>query len=129
VLDRVMLRNTEDVTKALDGGSDLWAVPEHVAKQMERASDLAKVVGSTTVQLAWDTPMKAWRGLVLTASPRWVVNNILGNTTFALMQGVKTADVLRIATERFRAMLAGWLEKKGGAREALGEFLGGSRPP
>lgn len=125
VTRRVTLRNQHDVEVALAGKAKIYAVPEHVAKQMQRASDYARVFAGPSVRLYWDQPIKLWRSLVLTASPRWIVNNVLGNSIFAAMQGVKTADVVRLLSERMRALLAGWLESKGGARQAFGEFLGG----
>ncbi len=125
VLERVMLRTQDDVAKAMGRGAEVWAVPEVVARQLEKASDYAKVLGGKNVSLFHDTAMNAWRGLVLSGSPRWAINNILGNTVFAAMQGAKTADVMRVLGERFRAMVAGWLESKGGIREAVGGAIGG----
>lgn len=80
-------------------GVRLYAIPESVAKQMD---DMVRVWGGNGVRLFWDGPMNAWRSLVLTFSPRWIVNNILGNTLFAKIQGSRLRDVVAILEDKLK---------------------------
>lgn len=97
----------ELVKKMSEAGQiKMYAVPDSVLKNLDAAAKWSPVFGGKGVQLYYDTVMNMWRGLALTASPRWVVNNVLGNIAFGLMQGVKTGDVVRIGAEQFRALLA-----------------------
>ncbi len=101
-LETVTMKNVEDVAALLESGNvKMWAVPKVVA---DRLSDAARAAGflSGKGRLWYDTVIAGWRGLVLSGSPRWVVNNFLGNTMFAVMQGTKTADVMRALAGTFK---------------------------
>ncbi|MGQ0669543.1 MAG: hypothetical protein ACT4PO_07710, partial [Actinomycetota bacterium] len=94
-LDSVTIKNIEDVARMVEAGDvKMWAVPKVVADRMTDAARAAGFV-SGKGRLWYDNVMQAWRGLVLSGSPRWTVNNFLGNAVFGAMQGVKTADVIR----------------------------------
>lgn len=118
------LTNMRDIDSALAGGAKVYAVPKVVVDQLNAASRWASF-GGKNARLFWDTPQQVWRGLVLTGSPRWIINNLLGNTIFAGMQGVKTADALRILGEHFRAMASAWAGRHGGEiGQSISELLG-----
>jgi ribosomal protein S18 acetylase RimI-like enzyme len=113
---KVMDRNQADVAELQEAGNvKMYAVPEVVLKNLDSAAKWAPAFGGKNVRLFWDTPMNAWRGLALTASPRWIVNNVLGNIVFGLMQGVKMTDVMRIFGEKYRVMLSNWARRRTGA--------------
>jgi hypothetical protein len=103
----VMFKNTEDIAKLLEEGNvKMWAVPKVVADRLNDAARYAGFVSGKT-RLWHDSVIQAWRGLVLSGSPRWVVNNFLGNTMFGLMQGVKVNDVLRSLGAHFKETVLG----------------------
>jgi hypothetical protein len=113
---KVMEKNQDAVAKLQEAGQvKMWAVPEVVIKNLESAAKWSPAFGGKNVRLFWDTPMNAWRGLALTASPRWIVNNVLGNIVFGLMQGVKMTDVMRLFGEKYRTMLSNWARRRTGA--------------
>jgi hypothetical protein len=100
----------------------MYAIPESLAKEMDAAAKWSKVAGTKGIRSTWDPVMNAWRGLVLTGSPRWLLNNMLGNTIFGVMQGVKVRDVMKTLTERYRAMVAQWADK----HWEIGALFGGT---
>jgi hypothetical protein len=104
----------------------MYAIPKAVADEMSGAARWAQVASPKLVRSAFDPMMNAWRGIVLTGSPRWIVNNVLGNITFGAMQGVKTMDVMRLLTERFRRLAADWASRHGEVGRAVAELLGGT---
>jgi hypothetical protein len=83
-------------------GVELWAVPKVVMNRIE--ASVSPRLGMKT-RLAWDTPLQTWRALVLQGSPRWVINNVIGNFIFLKMQGGRLSDVLRQMNPRYRAKL------------------------
>jgi len=106
-IEKVTLKNQEDIARLLEtGGVKMWAVPKVVTDRLNDAAKYAGFLGGTT-RLGYDSVLAGWRGLVLSGSPRWVVNNTLGNSVFAAMQGVKTADVIKLLGANFRKMLGG----------------------
>jgi hypothetical protein len=111
-----------DAVKALMEADEvkMYAVPESVLKNLDEAARWSPAFGGKNARLYMDTPMNVWRGLTLTASPRWVVNNVLGNTVFGLMQGVKVADVARIAYRKFETLFANWYRRRAGMPEKFG---------
>lgn len=80
-------------------GVELWAIPKVVADRIEAA--VRPKMGMKT-RLYWDTPTQIWRSLVLQGSPRWIINNIIGNTIFLKLQGGRLTDVVRQLSPRFR---------------------------
>ena len=129
-LEAVTIKAQDDIESLLghaagEGKPAIYAIPRVVYDEMGAAADWGKVAGKPWVRSGWDPMMNAWRGLVLSGSPRWIVNNVLGNTVFAAMQGVKVADVVRILTERLRGMAAGWAAKHGDLGGALSDLIGG----
>ena len=97
ILKDIEIKTPDEVAAALHGGGQLVAVPASVAKQLENYSK--HQVGNMG-RILWDSPMNAWRGAVLAYSPRWLVNNLLGNIVFLKMQGGKLTDVLRSAFDK-----------------------------
>jgi hypothetical protein len=90
----------------------LYAIPRRVADDLEK---LLKPFfgGSASVRVFFDRPTAAWRSAVLSLSPRWVVNNTIGNMIFLKLQGGKLTDVLRQFQPKFRKQLREALGQKG----------------
>ena len=86
----------------------LYAVPRKVADDIDA---LLKPHFGPSVRVFFDTPTAVWRNTVLSLSPRWIVNNFLGNIIFLKLQGGRLTDVLRQFQPEFRKQL----------REAVGE--------
>lgn len=83
---------------------DVFAIPKVVADELEKFAKPR--MGGWKVRLFWDAPTNVWRSLVLSGSPRWIVNNLIGNTVFLKAQGGKVADVVRQGiSPRFRKQL------------------------
>ena len=78
----------ESATNSMSKGK-IKAIPEHVAKMIE--SEMKNQFG-TGVKLFWDTPMKVWKASVLSLSPRWVLNNTVGNLIFV---GIENPSALK----------------------------------
>ncbi len=86
------------------GGIKMYAIPENVAKHMNDAAKWASIV-PRGARLYVDGPMNVWRSLVLAGSPRWIVNNVIGNTIFSVMQGAPLKRAVRLLDERFKRAL------------------------
>lgn len=74
VLENAMANGAAGV--ALD---DIWALPKYVAQQMKTA---AKLQLPGTFNFYYDSAMGAWKSAALSLSPRWVINNTLGNSIY-----------------------------------------------
>lgn len=74
VLENAMANSAAGV--ALD---DVWALPKYVAQQMKTA---AKLQMPGTFNFYYDSAMGMWKSAALSLSPRWVVNNTLGNSIY-----------------------------------------------
>ena len=61
----------------------LYQVPEASAKVLQA---YAKAT-NPYVRLFWDKPVDAFRFLALALTPRWLVNNVVGNTIFSIIAG------------------------------------------
>jgi len=86
------------------GGIKMYAVPEIVAKHMNDAAKWAQIIpGGARIYV--DGPMNVWRSLVLAGSPRWIVNNVLGNVTFSVMQGAPVGRAFHILEQRFKRVV------------------------
>lgn len=85
-----------------DQDVELYAVPKVVAQRIQAQM---KVQFGESAQVLFNTPTQLWKSLVLSGSPRWVVNNVLGNTAFLKLQGGRLSDVVRQLNPRFRARL------------------------
>lgn len=66
------------VTKA-----KLYQVPEPFAKELEKLTAAA----NPYVKLFYDQPLDAFRFFSLSLSPRWLFNNVVGNTLFSIIGG------------------------------------------
>lgn len=101
------LPQIEDQVLALlqQQGKQLYAVPKTVADQLHKFAKPR--LGGNAARIFWDGPTNVWRSLVLAGSPRWIVNNLLGNTTFLKLQGGRLRDVAKqVYSKRFRDELA-----------------------
>lgn len=124
-LEDVGHRTLDDLDTLIgEGKPTVYAIPKALDEEMGAAAKWARAGGGKYVRAIYDPFMNTWRSLVLTGSPRWVVNNILGNTVMGAMQGVKVMDVTRILTERLRALMAGWVKKHPQLEAIIGD-LGG----
>jgi hypothetical protein len=92
-LERTTIRNQEHMAQLLATQDlELRAVPRVVAARLD--SYIKQSFGET-VQVLWGAPTQMWKTLVLAGSPRWVMNNVVGNTIFLKLQGGRMSDVLR----------------------------------
>lgn len=69
----------------------LYAIPKVAG---DRLNSYAQLRFGKNMRLFWDAPTNFWRASVLTFSPRWLVNNFLGNIVFGAMQGMRMRDVV-----------------------------------
>lgn len=72
-------------------GSRVWAVPELVAKQLQR--ELKSNLDYEALRIYYDGPMNLWKASVLAFSPRWLINNFFGNKVFL---GIENPGALRL---------------------------------
>jgi hypothetical protein len=105
-LKEVVGTNLDEVRRTMVGvtrkGLDLYAVPQVVADQIEAFTKFR--LGRNT-RLFWDGPTNVWRSLVLLGSPRWIVNNFLGNIVFQKLQGGRLRGLVAQLDEDYRRML------------------------
>jgi hypothetical protein len=105
-LKEVVGHNLDEVRRTMVGvtrkGLDLYAVPQVVADQIEAFTKFR--LGRNT-RLFWDGPTNVWRSLVLLGSPRWIVNNFLGNIVFQKLQGGRLRGLVAQLDEDYRRML------------------------
>jgi cell wall-associated NlpC family hydrolase len=117
-LSETMAANHETLNAlAESGGAKIYAVPKIVADRLNDAARYSAVFNTKAVQLFWDKPMQAWRSITLFGSPRFILNNTIGNTAFALMQGVKLGDVVKIFDAKFKEMASNWVLRHQGLPE------------
>lgn len=107
--------NVSQQKKVLKGAADqdveLYAIPKVVAKRLDAH---AKTLGmNSTLDAAWGAPTALWKNMVLAGSPRWILNNVVGNTVFLKMQGGKLSDVVRQLSPAFRAKVKEAMGEKG----------------
>lgn len=90
---------------------ELMAVPRHLADQLQKAVRLNM---PWNIRLFFDSPTQVWRASVLAFSPRWLVNNLLGNTYMQLLKNPKAlAETIRMVLDpEYKAM---WRHFSGGA--------------
>lgn len=106
MLKRITIQNQEQLSHLKD--TELVAVPKVVS---DRLAQHAKVYFGETVDVAVRTPTQLWKSMVLAGSPRWVVNNLLGNVVFLKTQGGRLSDVVRQLSPKYRRAV----------KEAIGE--------
>jgi len=73
--------NQEEILKRGIAGlaDDIYMVPKHIAEELTKKVNLGL---GTKMQMYWDGPMNLWKTAVLSLSPRWVLNNTVGNLIF-----------------------------------------------
>lgn len=85
----------------------VYAIPKTFARQMESYAHASGLFGNPFVRMFWDTPTNLWRSFVLQGSPRWVINNTLGNAVMMKLSGFgRIQDVVTLAEERWRQVIA-----------------------
>jgi hypothetical protein len=106
-LAKITTEVQDNIVKAVspDGAMKMYAVPEAMAKHMNDAAKWAGIVPKGA-QVYVGGPMNVWRSLVLAGSPRWLVNNILGNSVFLTMQGASITKAMHLLEQRFKNILA-----------------------
>ena len=102
--DEVLPGQEQRAAVLATGESELVAMPKAVLRQIE---GMTRYSLGTKGQIWWDTPTNVWRALVLAGSPRWLMNNVYGNTIFGVLQDpMMAADVLhQVFSPRYRRML------------------------
>lgn len=105
-LHSVVFKNMDEiVSKGITTkGAEIYAIPIELANHLDAYAKYA--FNNKAIRLFFDGPMNAWRSFVLSGSPRWTLNNLLGNTVMvALSGGANLTDVVKIGEERFKQML------------------------
>ena len=102
---KAVITDPAEIARAFDANASLYAVPAAAARKIEQYQLGRLGHGDQYVRLFFDTPMNAWRAGALYLSPRFYLNNILGNTTFLKLQGGKLAGVLKQANPKYREAL------------------------
>ncbi len=86
------------------GHPQIYAVPKGVEKvfnqRFGKPGDFEKFM-----RMFWDKPQSYWRFMVLFARPAWLVNNVVGNTNFAMLAGVMPKSYLQALDKRFIARM------------------------
>jgi hypothetical protein len=83
----------------------MYAVPKKVGDQLTATARAAGIVNGPAAKVYFQGPMNAWRSLVLAGSPRWIVNNVLGNAVFSIMQGAPVARAFHLLEQRYKEIL------------------------
>lgn len=78
--DSLTTKNIEDA--AVDANGDRLMVPTKVVKQMTGEFQRSSAAARNLIE----RPLDVWRAILLNWSPRWLVNNLVGNTFMALVQ-------------------------------------------
>jgi hypothetical protein len=101
----------------MDSGSEqIYAVPKAVGDQLSSVARSAGIMNGPIAKVYLQGPMNVWRSLVLAGSPRWIVNNVLGNAVFSIMQGAPVLRAFHILEQRYARILNeryGWHLKTG----------------
>lgn len=116
LLQKMTTENAEELQKLLDSNGDLesFAVPKVVAERMRQHATLG--IPNKDMDIVFGTPTRMWKSMVLAGSPRWVVNNLLGNVVFLKLQGGKLSDVVHQLDKSWRNKL---IENLGPAEERV----------
>lgn len=89
----------------------VWALPEHIAKAFDNfGKQYLKL--PTKASFFYSTLMNAWKTSVLGLSPRWIVNNTLGNLVY---MGVEDPAAIRYYAEMLSASRRAYVEQMFGA--------------
>ncbi len=83
----------------------MYAVPVKVADQLTAAARSAGIINGPTAKVYFQGPTNVWRALVLAGSPRWIVNNVLGNSVMSIMQGAPVIRAFHILEQRYKEIL------------------------
>lgn len=87
---------------ATAGKPQLYAIPRVVAKRIEDSVLPTSIWGRLLV----DTPNQLWRTMTLALVPRWIMNNVIGNSVSAVLQGAKFSDMVRYILDKdFRELV------------------------
>ena len=86
-------------------GVTMYAIPKVAARRLNAAARAAGVFSGSSFKIWLQTPINVWRSLVLAGSPRWLVNNLLGNTVFSVMQGAPIGRAMHLMEQKFKRFL------------------------
>lgn len=107
-------RMEKELAELLDSSGETFAVPEVVAKQFDEAAKWSlSDKWETKARLYYDPAMTAWRTNALYLSPRFYINNSVGNATFLKLQGASLSRMTRQLDGRFRKSLQRMLDELG----------------
>jgi hypothetical protein len=100
-LEQMLPNLSANMVRAANG--EMWALPRHVAAQV--AKDIKRNINWKT-RVFWDAPMALWRSSVLAWTPRWIVNNTIGNIVFTSLKDPRALFyAMRQLSRRQRAMM------------------------
>ena len=102
LIDKLAVKNSQQLRDIWDSGGDVevWAVPKAMTHRLREHSHW---MASESVDAVFGSTTRMWRSMVLAGSPRWVVNNLLGNVVMGKLEGIKMTDVVRLANKRYYA--------------------------
>jgi hypothetical protein len=87
-----------------------------VGDRLSATARAAGIINGPVAKVYFQGPMNAWRSLVLAGSPRWIVNNVLGNAVMTIMQGAPVSRAFYLMEQRYKEILNekyGWNLKHG----------------
>lgn len=103
------------------GGAKVYLMPTHIADQVARQAALAL---GWKMRMFFDGPMNMWRASVLSLSPRWIVNNVLGNLVFMGTHAPNAIKYwLQTAGKRDKALFKMLMSEEEYAEMAGGRFF------
>lgn len=88
-IQRISEKALEEGLNNLADGK-VYSVSRHVMKKFELEARLR--FGNEALKIYYDGPMNLWKASVLSLSPRWVINNTIGNGIF---MGIENPGALR----------------------------------
>ncbi len=97
---------------------EMWAVP----KQMGDRFTAQFGHNLPNAKLWIGAPMNIWRNWVLSGSPRWVVNNVVGNAVMLKMGGGRMSDVFRLLSPEYKRRVEAMIGPMASPKVASGMF-------
>ena len=104
LIEKMEQRNIDEMRALVENGGDIevFAVPKFVGDRLKQHT---KWIPDEGIEATFGSATRLWRSSVLSYSPRWVVNNLLGNVVMAKLQGARLTDVVRMANKRYYAQV------------------------
>jgi len=98
-------RGVEKISVGVAKNKTVYLVPESQAKQLE--SFATPIFGShkaqNIIKIVYDRPQQIWKDSVLSTSPRWIKNNVMGDIIFNSMEGVGPISYGRAFQKKYTA--------------------------